>query len=692
MGSASQPQVEEVARLLATAVNAMRLYPACSQLRARAVARFTARANEVTSAVGPLHFVVDPEGFHSHDGAVARGSSQVASVARSLHTLQVGRLIIAHGLTEEEASSFVGAATADPVQLRREGGLRARLVRLGIRHLAVIEVNLRDARDEDLTRVDLVTAPLDEIAEGAVAAAQDWASSAALGSGRDGILEILGGLENGEREVVLARTAEALMRVDASTRTNVLAWSLRADPSGARMSGMTQAIARMSPSALAHLFSVAAAQTGTAPDRLARAVGLPPELAYEVELLLAPSPIPLSECGVPETLDHVALFEEVTADSDRADLEAQLLRSDPTRAAGRALTAAVAVSHRHPEPDTVAAIATALPLAARSGAFASTRIALRRLDELASLPALGECVSTARSALADPAVLTEVCRIASSESEAAIVGEILGMAGSAGTEALVDFYDRTDEEGRALMRPVLRTMSDSVLGLANRRLRGGNAFALVTVVRTLPALADNRVVPTLMNASQDAHSEVRLAAVRALAETPTPESRQELGRILTHWDPETQRFAAREIGRVSALEAVPAMLRSLQDINIFRLNDGLKTEIVRSLTRVGSAEALPTLRRISRRPALRRASRELRSLARRAVLSIEQAQQTQSASALETDEIRTDVTTTPTETGAETSGDHAKLRRPTSVVTDGDGSVSDPAPPATASGGTDERL
>ena len=319
-------------------------------------------------------------------------------------------------------------------------------------------------------------------------------------------------------------------------------------------------------------------------------------------------------------------------DDDNESIDRQREASAPSRAAGRALTAAVAVSRRHPDPETVRAIATALPQATRDGAFTSARIALRRLDELACDPALVECVSAARSALADPKVLSDLCRAPRTDAEAAIAGEILAMAGISGAEVLVDSYDRAGEERRSLMRPVLRSMSDPVLGVANRRLHGSNALERVTVVRTLPALGDNRVVPTLQNALQDVHTEVRLAAIHALADTPIVEARHALAKALSHWDPETQRLAVQEIGRIRAVEAVPPMLRALEDINIFRSNHELKKEIVRSLSQVGSPDALPTLRRVARRPALRRRTKELRMLAERSALAILQSEESSAAS------------------------------------------------------------
>lgn len=631
MDAERHPRAEEALRLLASAVNAMRLYPPSSPLRAQASSVFAARSNEIASKLGPLRYIVDPHGFRMGEEEVGIGGSHGTQLAQLLHALQVGQLIIVPGVTERETTTFVEALLADAMQVRREGGFRARLVRAGVEHIAVIEVTLRPSGERGLLGLDLLTAPLEEIAEETVTAAQTWATSAGIGEGRDHMLEAVDRLERATREVAMSRVAEALMRVDERTRMKVLAWSLKADATGTRMVGMLRVLAHMRPAALARLLTTVAAQTGTDATRIANAMQLPPGMDQLLEIMMAPPARSDSDCEVPVTVNHAALAEEAAAETDCSDLERQIAIASPSLAAGKALAAAIAVSRRHADAESVRAIANALPRAARDGAFTATRMALRRLDELAPDPALSESVSAARASLADPKVLTDVCRAPINDAEAAIAGEILAAAGAAGAEALVDFYDRTDDDSRSLMRPVLRSMSEPVLGVANRRLRGNDALALVTVLRILPALGDHRVVPTLTKALQDVHTEVRLAAVRALADTPDATARQSLGKALTHWDPETQRLAVREIGRVGAVESVPLMLRTLDDINVFRQNYELKKEIVRSLAQMGTVEAVPTLRRISKRPAFRRRTKELRLLADRALLTIAQQNEAEAA-------------------------------------------------------------
>ena len=90
-------------------------------------------------------------------------------VLQVLHALQVGQLIIVPGVSERETATFVEAVLADPMQVRREGGFRARLVRAGVERIAVIEVSLRSSAEVGLAGLDLLTAPLEEIADEAIA-------------------------------------------------------------------------------------------------------------------------------------------------------------------------------------------------------------------------------------------------------------------------------------------------------------------------------------------------------------------------------------------------------------------------------------------------------------------------------------------------------------------------------------------
>jgi hypothetical protein len=624
MDSEGYPRAEEVLRLLAAAAYSARLYPPSSALPADAARAFAERANGVAGLTGPLRYTVDPKGFRLGDVELAPGQNQVVSLAEALHGLQVGQLIIAPGVTTDETRSFVAVANADHDAVRSQGGVRAMLVNLGVAHVAVIEVSLRSSDEEGLLGLDVMAAPLDEIAEQLANASKRWARSASSGAGEDDVETVVGRLQQATREIASQRVAQALMRLDEDTRMKVLGWSLKADANGRRMEGMLGIISRMKPASLARLIKLVAAQAGTEPRRIAGALELPPETAKILTMLLEPGPSYDPDFGYEPTTQTAEHMAAIMAEPDEpGEIERQVSLSSTQLASSRSLATATAVAQVNPDVDSVRAIASVLADAARDGAFPVVREALRRLDELALDPALGEEVAAARGTLADTEVLADVCAAAVTDADAAMAGEILHAAGPAGAEALLDYYIAAPEGKRSLLRPVMRGMSEQVLGVASRHLRGEDSAAQVAVVRVLPALGDKRTVPVIAAALENIDSEVRCAAVDALAETPGPESGAALARAVNHWDGETQRYAIHQIGQNRVTSALPALVRALNDIKMSGRSHDVKKEIVKAIEAMGSQEGLPVLKRVANRKlVIGRKHKELRLLARRAVANL----------------------------------------------------------------------
>ncbi len=614
------PRAEEALRLLASAAGAARLYPPTSPLPAEAAARFTARANELV-ATGPLRIIVDPHGFRIGETALAVGNTQTGALAEALHALQVGQLIIAPGVLEPETAAFLSVANAEPAAIRAAGGPRSALMGAGVSHLAVIEVSLRASEETGLLGVDLMTAPLDDIAAEVVAAAERWQKTE--GPGHDEMAEAIGRLEAATRELAVKRVADALMRLDEKSRMKVLAFSLKADGNGARMEGMLGIIANMKPAALARLLMLVAAQAPTDPRRVAAALPLPSDKARLIEQMLAPARSP--DDGESSTEGAQSMAREMAVVEDTSELQRQVEIASPRLSAGRALTTAVAVSRTHPEPDAARAIGECLAPAARAGAFPEVREAMRRLDELGQQHSMADAVSAARATLMEPAVLADICTSVVDDADAAIAGEILSAAGPAGAEALLNAYIRGNEGRRSLLRPALRAMGDAVIGVARTKLRTDDPVAAIAVLRTLAALGDRRAVPILSQGLTNLNESVRFAAITALADTTAPESGAALIKALNHPEPETQRFAVREIGRVKAAPAIHQLTRALEDLNVMRSHE-TKKEIIRALGLIGTPEAARALRRTAdRKLVMGRKSRELRLMARKALADIDRA-------------------------------------------------------------------
>jgi hypothetical protein len=619
------PRAEETLRLLAAAAGAARLYPPASALPREAVARFVTRANEIVAS-GPVRFVVDPHGVRIGDMELAAGQSQVVALAESLHAMQVGQLVIAPGVSEVETERFVALANTEPGEVRRTGGARALLGAAGVQHIAVIEVSLRASDETGLLGLDLTTEPLDDIAIEVVAAVERRARELAGGTQTDEMAEAIERLEEATRELAMERVAAALMRLDDRTRTRILGLSLTADANGSRMDGMLTVIARMQPAALARLLKLVATQAQTDPQRIAAAMTLPPETLKALTLMLAPAPDIAPVFGVPDSEQARLLAQEVAFDDDPTEIRRQVAIASPKRSSGRALATATALSRNRVDAETVQAIGDVLPQAARDGAFSTVREALRRLDEIAAGTHLAHEVECARSTLSDPTVLRDVCRAVISDADAAIAGEIVHAAGPSGAEALLDSYVRMVEPQRSLMRPVLRSSSDMVLGVARTKLRATSSGMAIGILRALTALGDRRAVAVIAETLENSLDErVRFAAATSLANMGTKESVQALIRVLGHREVETQRHVVRELGRIKAASAVPALARTFDDVKVLTRSYEVRREIIATLTAIGTPEAEKALRRFSTRiPVFGRKSRELKRLATEAVTQLSQ--------------------------------------------------------------------
>ncbi len=612
--------IEDALRTLAAAVGAARLYPPTSALPLEAIARFVEKAAEATDTAGPVRYVIDPHAIRIGDREITSGQGQIVAFAESLYALQVGQLIIAPGVPADEAARFIEVVNRDVRAVRDAGGIRAVLGAAGVSLIAVIEVTLKASEEEGLLGLDLIASPLEDIGRETIAASERWAQQAHEGRAHDEVAEAVDHLEEATREIATKRMSDALMRLDEHSRMRVLALALQADTDGQRMEGSLSIIAGMKPAALARLLTIVAAQAGTEPNRVATAISLPPEVAAQVALLLAPSPRSEMECGVPSEVDTADIAHDMAEETDQSDLRRQIAIASPGLAAGKALTTTVAISRSDASIESIEAIGEALPAAARDGAFKSSREALRRLTELGEDPALSMAVEKARMALHDPEILAEVCRAPMTDADAAMAGEILMAAGRVGAEALIDCLATADPARRSLLHPILRGMGEPLLAVSTRIVQSENASKAIRVLDILPTLGDRRAVAVMEKALTNLDVSVRLAAVTALSIIPDPSGQAALAKALGHWDPETRRRVVAEIGRIKATVAIPALVRILEDINFFERNHELKKEVIKCMESIGSTDALPVLRRVARRKFMfGKKNKELRFLANRAV-------------------------------------------------------------------------
>jgi len=620
----AQTHAEETLRLLAGAANAVRLYPESSPLREAAITRFT-EASAALAVHGPLQFVVDRGRFIIEGTPIGAAYPQVGALAEALHALQVGQLIIAPGITASEVASFLQMLGMEARAVRASGGARDALVRAGVSNLALVEVSLRASTEEGIMGVDLTAAPIEDIAAELPAIAHEWLSSLQQGDGRDDMAAAIDRMEAAARDLAAQRVSEALLRLDEATRTNIITAAMQADHSGQKMDGMLRVVAKMNPAALARLLKLVATKTGQEPNALAGMIELPPEVLKELQVLLSPSPQTEVQRGVPADpgIESMAQDMSEAQEQDAERIEHLVDSAKKTSPAGRALATTIDVARLHPDENAVIALGDAIPSAIRASAFKEVESAVSLLRELAENERLTPRITQIRAALADPKLLADVCRVLSKNPAQEGAISILSAAGLPGAEALMTCYIESAEAERAALQPIAARLSESIGPVASRIVRAGEPEAAAAVVRLLLSLRDKRVLPTVAQALEHLDIAVRSAAITAIAGIPGAESTQLLQKALSHWDPETRRTAAHEIGSHGIRDAVPALLRALEDMGVIERNHELKKEVLKSLELLRPAEAIPVLTRMAnRRMVIGKQNRELRYLARRVLASI----------------------------------------------------------------------
>jgi hypothetical protein len=382
----------------------------------------------------------------------------------------------------------------------------------------------------------------------------------------------------------------------------------------------------MPPAALARLLRLTAQSQNTGPEAVMGAIEFPPELAAELALMLRPSPQTEAERGVPPEADVDGIAHEVAAsDEDDLDHIGALVHAATARsAAARGLLTTVQIASERPGEEAVKAIAEAVKPAAHQGALDELAQAASLLHTLADDPGLSSAVQSARTALADPVLLEMCARRLADTPDAQAARSLIVSAGTPGAEALVSTYLASGELQRANLLPTAAEMIETVAPIAGRILRSGDASSASAVLRLLGSMHSRRLAPTIASGLEHLDVNVREAAIVALAGNPSPESTQLLSKALAHWDPETRRIAAREIGRAGNTDAIPALLKVIADVNTFERNYELKKEVIKSLETLKSPQAVPALKRIAKRGfVLGKKNRELRYLAQRVLESLE---------------------------------------------------------------------
>jgi hypothetical protein len=610
--------VEDTLRALAGAAVATRLYPAGSDMVLQAVRRFAETAATATADGNAVRVTIEPKGFRMGAAELAPGQPNLVTLAETLYAHQVGQVIITTGITDEEASEFVTHLRDDPATARAGGGLRAGLTGAGVTHIAVIELTLRTSTEH----VDFTSAPLEEIGEHVAEAAERWAEGVGGGDGEDALSAAVDGLEDAARDLALERVAQALLRLDEASRVKVLSSALITNKEGRPMSGALSALTRMSPAALARLIVLASNDTARSIADISRNLELPPEATEALAILLAPAPREETQPGGPAGADPADVVQEalIGAPDDDEALRRYPAQAEPSAAAARALDTSLALARIRPDVDTVTSVGEALSRAVVAHSVPAAARGARLLKELGESSALGQAVAVVRERFADTPTLIATCSLPDNAAAPDDIAAILDFAGTKGAEALVAVFASADDFRRASLWPIANGMREQLLSAGPRLIRTEDRASALGVVWLLAAVKDRRAVAVMAKGLDHVDLAVRQACLNALADRGENDAIAAVERAINHWDPETRRLAARELGRVRAVRAVPTLVRLLQGYELYERNYELKKEVIKSLGEIGSQDAVPALAKLAkRRFVFGRKNRELQFLARQAL-------------------------------------------------------------------------
>lgn len=617
----TQAHAEEVLRTLSAAAAAVRLYPPTSEIPQQAVERFTESANAVTHDTGHLRLLVEPKAFKFTDVLVGESNAQISSLAETLYAHQVGQLIVAPDIRSDEAMTFVRCVAADPKAAREEGGLRSIIVGAGVTHIAVIELTLRASKEEGIAGMDLASAPLEAIGPEVVRAAAKWARSAAAGEGVDDVGTAISSLETAARDLAASRVAQAMMRLDETTRVAILTAAFRTDASGKRMEGVFDIVSQMNPATLARLLTLVAARGNSQPAGLLSQLDLPPEAMRAVALLLRPSAESDPARGIPsEEPDVSAIVVAVEAEEEAdADIEERLSDAAPRLAASRGVHTTLALARQAPTADNVAAVGEAMLGALKAGAFEAVRDGLTFLEGAATDPELTSAIGRARAGLADQSVL-EAAMPSVRVASPADVAAVLAAAGPLGADVAMSTWVDAEQDDRSGLERAFAMMPEAVITAAGRRLRTSDPFEAVQLTELLAVVGDRRAVPALRQTLDNAFPEVRLAALTALSRLGSDEAWRSVYEALRSDDAGTARHAIALVRAADARGAIPVMVEIAGGRASGNRNREVKREIIDCLGVMRAEEARPVLRKLAgKRFAFGKAAKELRDSARAAL-------------------------------------------------------------------------
>jgi len=588
----------QAVRSVAAAFKSIRLYSPGHALVQKAIDQAAAVVKSHGDRFGPLVFAVMPRGLVVESSPHPVEDEVVNEFARALRMGLVRSVRILGWVSARELSVFVHMLHLPQQQIRAGGGVSRLLREQGINSLIAEDVG----EGEAVSASAGVPALMQAIPKGPeVFGAQLLAIS---GGDSGAAVDLLRELD---RELSLRgsfdrRAAHAIM-AQALLGTTRFHRAVQLEVVRALDEPFAISLAALWPALMLEDLALAGGQEHSAVrDGVIRAMSHPHESGR--------GPIPV------EAVDRVEIKQARNAlASAEGDLRTHALR--------RLIDSLAALDARKVD----------VWLVAMEREFARMERPEDQVSVLAELGALARRLQDARSELARAAlhrILTTQVRdrLASSLGQIIEPGHPLEeLAHESPDEAVLLLLELVAEEGRLHVRreivEQLQTLARGRIHLLTAHLVDPRWYIARNVVTVLGSTGEPEVVPYLRVALAHADARVRKEALHALAQIRTPDAISLMIQALVHSDPETQQAAAHWLGMTDSPEAADALIALLHASPLHEAVE-LKRTAIRSLGRLGTAEAKAELQRIQSIGGLfrRRPVDELKSEAAKALASL----------------------------------------------------------------------
>jgi HEAT repeat protein len=210
-------------------------------------------------------------------------------------------------------------------------------------------------------------------------------------------------------------------------------------------------------------------------------------------------------------------------------------------------------------------------------------------------PALVEAIGVAAAALSEPATVSRlVQRLGDAHvppAERAVLVTAVGALASVATPLVLDAYLAAGPDGREPYRASMRAAADRALEPLQSRLEDSRADLVVAAAEFAGLTGSPQAVPQLLPLLRHKNDAVREAALLALADIGGREVVRPAMPLLKDESVVVRLAAAKTIGVAGEASAAAVLTRRLE----VEEDEGVQAELLRSIGRLGAADALEVL-------------------------------------------------------------------------------------------------